>query len=102
MPNNPLLGDHSLANQGGRDWAALSGNTARTLGIVGVPSSCHAKVDALGTFASRLGFALDRVLLSARAAPPSRTTPRGDMAHQPVDQAFQESPIRKAKRKDVT
>ena len=28
-------------------------------------------------------------------APP----PRGNMAHQPVDQAFQESPIRKAKRK---
>ena len=54
-----LLGDHSLANQGGRDWAALSGNTACTLGIVGVPSNCHAKVDALGTFAGRLGFALE-------------------------------------------
>jgi hypothetical protein len=83
---HPLLGDHSLANQGGRDWAALSGNTACTLGIVGVPSNCHAKVDALVTFAGRLGFALDRVLLygkggTAFAAPP----PLGDMAHQPVD-----------------
>jgi hypothetical protein len=116
---HPLLGDHSLANQGGRDWAALSGNTACTLGIVGVPSNCHAKVDALVTFAGRLGFALDRVLLygkggTAFAAPP----PLGDMAHQPVDHnltpvdvyfgrgpailTFQESPIRKAKRKDVT
>ena len=56
---HPLLGDHSLANQGGRDWAALSSNTACTLGIVGVPSNCHAKVDALGTFAGRLGFALE-------------------------------------------
>jgi hypothetical protein len=63
---HPLLGDHSLANQGGRDWAALSGNTACTLGIVGVPLNCHAKVDALVTFAGRLGFALDRVLLTAR------------------------------------
>ena len=43
-------------------WADLTGNTACTTGIVGVAANCHAKVNALGTFAGRLGFALDRVL----------------------------------------
>ena len=41
-------------------WADLTGNTAC---IVGVAGNCHARVNALGTFAGRLGFALDRVLL---------------------------------------
>jgi outer membrane immunogenic protein len=44
-------------------WADLTGNTACASGIVGVAANCRAKVDALGTFAGRLGFALDRVLL---------------------------------------
>ena len=44
-------------------WADLTGNTACATGIVGVAANCRAKVDALGTFAGRLGFALDRVLL---------------------------------------
>jgi outer membrane immunogenic protein len=44
-------------------WAALTGNTACASGIVGVAANCRAKVDALGTFAGRLGLALDRVLL---------------------------------------
>ena len=43
-------------------WADLTGNTACVTGIVGVAANCRAKVDALGTFAGRLGFALDRVL----------------------------------------
>ena len=43
-------------------WADLTGNTACASGIVGVAANCRAKVDALGTFAGRLGFALDRVL----------------------------------------
>ena len=44
-------------------WADLTGNTACATGIVAVAANCRAKVDALGTFAGRLGFALDRVLL---------------------------------------
>jgi outer membrane immunogenic protein len=44
-------------------WADLTGNTACTTGIVAVAANCHARVNALGTFAGRLGFALDRVLL---------------------------------------
>jgi hypothetical protein len=43
--------------------SAASANPACTLGIVCVPANCPGKVDALGTFAGRLGFALDRVLL---------------------------------------
>jgi outer membrane immunogenic protein len=60
---NYQAGSWVLGVEADASWAALSGNTACTLGIVGVPSNCHAKVDALGTFAGRLGFALDRVLL---------------------------------------
>ena len=44
-------------------WADLTGNTTCAAGIVGIAANCNAKVNALGTFAGRLGFALDRVLL---------------------------------------
>jgi outer membrane immunogenic protein len=46
-------------------WADLSGNAGcpSTLGGVTLTSNCHAKVDALGTIAGRLGVAFDRVLV---------------------------------------
>jgi outer membrane immunogenic protein len=44
-------------------WADLSSNSTCATGIVGVAANCSAKVTALGTFAGRLGFALDRILL---------------------------------------
>lgn len=44
-------------------WADLTSNANCAIGIVGVAANCSAKVNALGTFAGRLGFALDRVLL---------------------------------------
>ena len=44
-------------------WADLTGNSTCATGIVRVAANCSTKVNALGTFAGRLGFALDRVLL---------------------------------------
>ena len=44
-------------------WADLTGSTACASGIAGVAANCQAKVNALGTIAGRLGFAVDRMLL---------------------------------------
>ncbi len=46
-------------------WADLSGDAScpSTLAGVTLTTNCHAKVDALGTIAGRLGVAIDRVLV---------------------------------------
>jgi hypothetical protein len=68
-----LPGRPGLRRRSRRQLADLTGNTVCVTGIVGVAANCRA-VDALGTFAGRLGFALNRVLFAARAALPSPTT----------------------------
>ncbi len=113
MPNTPFL---AIIRSPTKEDA--TGRPFRATQLARSASSAFLRT-ATRTFAGRLGFALDRVLLygkggTAFAAPP----PLGDMAHQPVDHnltpvdvyfgrgpailTFQESPIRKAKRKDVT
>jgi outer membrane immunogenic protein len=64
---NYQAGSWVLGVEADASWANLTGNTACATGIVGVAGNCHAKVDALGTFAGRLGFALDRLLLFGKA-----------------------------------
>src|SRR3954454_18907010 len=59
---NYQAGSWVLGVEADASWADLTGNSACITGIAGVAANCRARVDALGTFAGRLGFALDRVL----------------------------------------
>ena len=59
---NYQAGSWVLGVEADASWADLTGNNACPTGIVGVSATCSAKVNALGTFAGRLGYALDRVL----------------------------------------
>jgi outer membrane immunogenic protein len=56
--------------------ANLTGNSTCTSSALGVAftSNCQAKVDGVGTLAGRLGFAVDRALVYARADWPGPTT----------------------------
>ena len=59
---NYQAGSWVLGVEADASWADLTGSNACPTGIVGVTANCNAKVNALGTVAGRLGFALDRVL----------------------------------------
>ena len=60
---NYQAGSWVLGVEADVSWADLTGNTSCATDIVGVAENCRVRVNALGTLAGRLGFALDRMLL---------------------------------------